>query len=319
VVTTVSVVSETSARFSNDVAISAVRYDALAVAELTVRLAPVLATAPQWRGAPQGSGDVVIGDGGGDALFDSSRVAVVLHQRLWGRDGITDADALAFRERTGNRRAALVVALDHEPIPDWLAESPNVALTHAGVEQVAAFARDMVAGRGQHVAGLQRATPAAAAPAPAMSWREGPLPFLAQPRSVPALRRAFDDLAAELDARVRAEQDRSHAAKPALFCAPERLVVQLGDVGLSFSWMPGRAGTVADGRLLVIEWHGVVAHGRGVGASRTAKPGRERLFRPDAIGPTDWCWRSADAEWGAYSSRDLAGQTIACALLAGAA
>jgi hypothetical protein len=72
---------------------------------------------------------------------------------------------------------------------------------------------------------------------------------------------------------------------------------------------------VAEGRLLVIEWEGVVTHSRGLSALRTATAGRERLYRAEAAGPDSWSWRADGPDGGAYSSPSVAGQWFAGALI----
>jgi hypothetical protein len=138
-------------------------------------------------------------------------------------------------------------------------------------------------------------------------------PFMSKPRAVTTFKREFDELTAELTDRVKVEKDRSADCRAELHCAPQRLVVQLGEVGLSVSWVAARSGDLSEGRLLVIEWEGAIAHGGGIRGTRTAKPKRERVFRAEATGPEDWCWREEAKDGRAYSSRKLAGQCFVSA------
>jgi hypothetical protein len=136
---------------------------------------------------------------------------------------------------------------------------------------------------------------------------------MSQPRAQSALKREFEMLSTELAERVKCESDRLGDKQVEMHCAPQRLVVQLGPVGLSMSWMAGRSGNLADGRLLVIEWDGAITHRRTMGGLKTASPTREQLYRPEAKGPDDWCWKPEGAEGSSYSSRDLAGQCFTSA------
>ncbi len=305
-------------RFTHDVAVSAVSYDARLVTEIARALAPNVGGAVYWRGDEAEHDDgVPTSAESSEALGQSARLALVLHQRLWGRDPATEADVLVLRERARARRQTpiCVVAVDEAPSPSWLAHAPRCTLQSLGIEGVATFVLDML--DASNASGRPRrrvaATTSDALRRP--GWGNTPIPYLAQSRALSSLRREFDALAAELARHIRAEGGRALDPRAELHCAPQRLVVQLGAVGLSFSWVAGRSGTIADGRLLVIEWEGVVAHARGLGAMRTASPTREHLFRPDANGPDDWCWRAADYDGGSYSSRDLAGQSFAGALM----
>ena len=102
-----------------------------------------------------------------------------------------------------------------------------------------------------------------------------------------------------------------------LHTLPNRLVLQIGATALSFSWVSGRMGTVADGRLLVIEWEGAVARRGGAGALSAAKAVRERIYRVEATDREGWRWRVDDPNGRAYSTANLAGEWLATALIAG--
>jgi hypothetical protein len=209
-----------------------------------------------------------------------------------------------------------VIQVDDEPIPAWLTRSPNLAVHATSVEDIVDQVRELFPEVLLHgTTDIRTHMIGDADPAPPARWGNAPPPYLDQPRSASALRHALDDLEAELDRRVTTEQGHATKQGAKLHRAPGRLVVQLAEIGISFSWVPARSGAVSDGRLLVIEWEGVVAHGRGMGAMRTASPGRERVFQPIATGPSDLRWRSADTGGAAYSSFDLAAQAFAGALL----
>ena len=290
--------------------ISAVPYDSLLVAELAARIEPALGAAPHWRGNHVGVDEQTA------ALADSTRAVVVLHQRLWQHNAATMADARELRERTQSPALPVyVVSLDEEPIPSWLAESPHLTVRSIEIGQVADELEAVLL-----TAENPRRRAAAQTPADLQAPRperfgERPPPYLDQPRSLSALRRALDEMGAELERRVQSEKGQAAERTVEFHSSPDRLVVQLAEVGLSFSWVPGRSGTVSAGRLLVIEWEGVVVHGRRMGVTRTASPGRERLFQPEATGPDNLRWRAADSNAGAYSSLDLANQAFAGALL----
>jgi hypothetical protein len=142
-------------------------------------------------------------------------------------------------------------------------------------------------------------------------------PFLAKPRALASLRREFDALAAELRQRLRAEETNGKDPDTRLDSLPHRLVLQLGGVAISFSWVFGRAESVVDGRLLIIEWDGVVARGRGIGTGQTATPVRECVYRPEATGPESWLWRLDDSNGRAFSTSNLAGEWLLGATIAG--
>jgi hypothetical protein len=299
-------------RVTRDVTISAVRYDALVVADLAARLASLIGATPYWRGM------ATEGDAAATILADSTRLAVVVHQRLWSHDAATRADATELqRFASRSRLPVCVISADDEPIPTWLTRSRVLAVHSTSIDDVVEQVRELFPDPLLHRRGesrMDRMEDADPPPRP-RRWGEGAQPYLDQARSASALRHAFDEIEAELTHRVTSEPGYASERRAELHCAPGRLVVQLAEVGLSFSWVPGRSGAVGDGRLLVIEWEGVIAHRRGMGVKSTASPGRERVFQPIATGPADLCWRAADLGAGSYSSLDLAGQAFAGALL----
>jgi hypothetical protein len=298
-----------------DVAISAVSYDSLLVADLSARLAVRVGTGVFWRADRADVRTDPAADGAASSvLSDSARVVVVLHQRLWGRDAATAADALALRQRVRAKRHKTIrmVKLDQEPIPSWLKTAHVCAISDAGLDHVTTAVISGVVAAG----GKVLPAPAIAPTQPVTvrpAWSEGHQPFMSQPRAQSALKRELDMLSTELAERVKFESDRLGDKQVEIHCAPQRLVVQLGPVGLSMSWMAGRSGNLADGRLLVIEWDGAITHRRTMGGSKTASPTREQLYRPEAKGPDDWCWKPEGGEGSSYSSRDLAGQCFTSA------
>ena len=305
---------------THDVAISAVPYDSMLVADLSARLARRVGQALFWRAEkadmrPDTSEDLAATS----VMETSARVVVVLHQRLWGRDTTTAADALALRERIRAKRhkTIRVVMLDQEPLPAWLKSAHHCIMSDVGFDGVVdAVVRGVVAAGGDAVDAP--ITPPVAPVPQRPAWSEGQPAYMAQPRAQSALKREFDALSTELAERVKFESDRLGDSKEKQFeihCAPQRLVVQLGPVGLSMSWVADRSGNLADGRLLVIEWDGAITHRNhaGGGGLKTASPTREQLYRPEAKGPDDWCWRPEGGEGSAYSSRNLAGQCFTSA------
>lgn len=305
-------------KFTHDVAISAVSFDSLLVGELFRRLGVRLSAPVFWQTELADASTAPQMDSAATDVFErSARVVVVLHQRLWGREGGTAADVEALRERVRakQQRSICVVTLDHEPVPAWLAGAPRFVMSELGVAGIVAEIADAVSASGATVA----AAPASSTPEPTKTgsaWNEAQ-PYMAQPRAQTALRRELDNLTTELASRVKSVSVERTDGHVELHCSPQRLVVQLGSVGLSLSWVAARSGNLADGRLLVIEWEGAIAHGRGMGGLKTASPTREQLFRPEAKGPDDWCWHAEGMPGTAYSSRDLAGQYFSSAALAG--
>ena len=119
-------------------------------------------------------------------------------------------------------------------------------------------------------------------------------PFLSQPRAQSTLRHEL----AAIEAGLAPELERRRAADPEsmfeMHVLPHRLIARLGDAGLSFSWVGapgGQSASVADGSLLVIQWAGVATETHGVAALRSARPVRERVYRPEGEDAEHWLWR----------------------------
>jgi hypothetical protein len=256
----------------------------------------------------------VLGGSFEDIYRDSARVVLILHQRLWLRDAASEGDEAPLRARVhAHPDSVRVVALDDTPVPEWLAAVAQCTLSGTGLPAAAEFALEAVTARG---GSLRRLTPAPDAPTGEHRWGDAPPPYLSQPRSQSSLRRELDALETALGSCVGAKPEPNKNRGPQMHSSPRRLVVQLGDIGLSFSWVAGRTDHVSDGRLLVIEWDGVVASRRGMGSAQTATARRERVYRAEATGPDNWRWRADDESGEAYSSAHLAGQWASAALIA---
>ncbi|MGH7619636.1 MAG: hypothetical protein ACREPM_20680 [Gemmatimonadaceae bacterium] len=300
-----------STPFAYEVVISAAGYDTLLVTELSDRLKPRLGANPVWTGRSMVHGD----DTSHPLANDAARVVLVLHQRLWSHDTATRADADLLRERMSRQRPSVwVVAVDSSPLPSWLATAPTCSLVEIGVDGVVEFALAAIAASGGSTQ---------AAPVPAASIAPGddnrfdrPAPFLSQQRAFSSLRHELDALASELMAQDGSVAAPADEPMPELHSMPNRLVVRLGSIGLSFSWIGGGLGTVAEGRLLVIEWSGMRPSTRGVTPLKEATLVRERVYRPEAAGPDGWRWRADDPNGCAYSTADLAGEWLGGASLA---
>jgi hypothetical protein len=152
----------------------------------------------------------------------------------------------------------------------------------------------------------------AISPPPTLRWSDLPTPFLGQTRAHSTLRRELESLSAALQAGIDVAKRDDDDRVCELHKLPHRFVARLDDVGISFSWVPGRNGTVADGRLMVIEWSGV-ASGRGIAALRAAQAVRECVYRVDAESPDAWCWRADRPNGRASSTRNLANEWVAAA------
>jgi hypothetical protein len=80
---------------------------------------------------------------------------------------------------------------------------------------------------------------------------------------------------------------------------------------MSFSWVAASVGTVADGRLLVIQWDGAAPRNRGIAAMASATPVRERVYRAEGTSPESWRWRDDVPNGRAWSTAHLVAEWLA--------
>lgn len=306
-----------------DVAISATDFDALAAVELKRRLEPRLSKIYVRAGTSSKAKATALTNK--NAFLKDARVVVVLHQRLWGALG-TEEDAKAIRQRitSAGKTTVLVVPIDNSPVPSWLKGSskhPSSPLnSDAVIEQiVAAVAKaggkpapetDALAAR-RRAEEEKRATARAA--------------FLASQRAMSMITRELDALSLAVTKSCSEPGLLPDGVVPAVKRTPDRYTLQVGPVGLSFSWIRGRSNSIADGQLLVIEWAGQLGdNGAEAAASApaavptvapvAAKPTYERVLEAHATAPDDWRWRRADLDLCCYTTSDLAGQCVASVL-----
>ena len=138
-----------------------------------------------------------------------------------------------------------------------------------------------------------------------------PTPFLGQPRAHSALRHELDALAAQLTSSLALEQAKVADRSGELISLPHRLIARLGERGVSFSWVTGVGASVADGRLLVIEWRDIVKQARGAAVLRGAAPVLERTYRAEGTNADTWRWRVDEPNGVAFSSAHLAAAWVA--------
>jgi hypothetical protein len=304
--------------FKYDVAISAVDFDALAAAELQRRLEQRIrhgvftrdtsATAPKTAAATTLARH---------AFEKDSRVVVVFHQRLWGTTPSTEADAAAIRARitkTG-RRGIYVIQVDATPLPSWL----KVGAKHRASAPAGDAAVDQIVDAVVEAGGVpypDTVERLAARKAVEDDRARARASFLSSQRAITLVTRELDKLSAEVT-RCCGEQGRlPEGLVPAVRRTPDRYTVQIGPVGLSFSWIRGRSNSIADGQLLVIEWSGHLAdkHVETETEVQAAIPTFEHVLQPQATGPEDWQWRRTDLDLCSYTTRDLAAQCVTSVL-----
>ena len=300
--------------FKYDVAISATDFDALAATELKRRLEHVLAKGVN-AGAPSSAAPAAEA-ASRKALEKDARVVVVLHQRLWGvANGNANGDVAAIKSRIGGggsaakRKDLVIVPLDSSPVPTWL---KGVVVKAAGSPTSAAVIDAVVAAVTASGGTPKRLTEAAIAArlADEETRARARASFLSSQRAFALINRELDALSNTVLKLCQAPGTLPDGLSPQVRRTPDRYTVQIGPVGLSFSWIRGRTNSIADGQLLVIEWSGQLGE-QASPESRAAMPAFEHVLQPSATSAEDWQWRRADLDLCSYTTRDLAAQCVA--------
>ena len=144
-------------------------------------------------------------------------------------------------------------------------------------------------------------------PAPTKTFGDHP-PFLEQAKAQNALRREWERLSEALESRLDVKNARDAVQVVELSTLPNRFLARNGTTAVSFSWLGGRLGGIADGRLLVIQWDGVLPNARGFAALKAASQTRETSYLPEANDDRSWQWRAGEARGRACSTLDLVGE-----------
>jgi hypothetical protein len=296
--------------FPYDAALSFVAEDALTARHLIDRLRDRLA-APTFE--PATVHPESIGDDGGEippVVLNGSRVIIVLHQRLWGETPSTRQDRHAIERRAAQEGSGFLVVLTLEPdaiVPPCLAKGATcVRLSDDDARDVDAIA-----------AAVRRAGGSMRPPSPAAGVNgDGDGQPYEAPHSAAkealAAQREMNAVITEIETRIKAVPEPSADVKFRVRRSPDRCVVQVGDVGLSVSWLHGGT-NITEGTLLVLEWNGTVTlPGERAEPNRRATVVGEHALHLEAApsvvrgGPTAWNWWSDGAPLRKYSSRDLA-------------
>jgi hypothetical protein len=299
--------------FKYDVAITAADFDALAVAELKRRLEHRLSRPVFTVPRTTERGRTVAANAALRKTYEKdARVAVVLYQRLWGTTASTEIEALALKARIGRtkRKDVLIVPLDTSPVPTWL---KGTVLKLEGAPTGGAVVDAIVSAVEQAGGAPKRVTDTIAAAHRAEDEKraQARIQFLTSQRALTLINRELDSLSANVLKLCETPGTLPTGLTAAVRRTPDRYTVQIGPVGLSFSWIRGRSNSIADGQLLVIEWSGQLGEQHAPADPRNAMPAFEHVLTPHATSPEDWQWRRTDLDLACYTTRDLAEQCVA--------
>jgi hypothetical protein len=145
-------------------------------------------------------------------------------------------------------------------------------------------------------------------------------PFLTSPRAHAACTRELARLADEVLRGIAALGGPIRDEKSTVRRSPERCIVQLGPVALTFAWLRGNNESVALGELLVIVWRGAVAPRKDHNPERPstgpaalgATPLWEQVLAAVGESEATWRWHARGDDDGRYSSIELAARCVSC-------
>ncbi len=255
-----------------------------------------------------------------DDVCANARTVVVLHDRLWGRTPPTSDDRIALEARIarGAASSTYFVPLDEAPVPSWARKAKVTDLGKKGLDETVEILLKSINEQGGRLRDdlLVDATARAANDERLVRDRDT---YLGSHRSGPACARELERLADDVVQRVESIERDEAAGEIEVRRGAGRCIIQLGPVALTMSWIRSRTDAVIEGRLMIMEWDGIVRRGTDQVPERapvrhTFRPAtllREDVFVADAATEQNWRWRRDGRALGMYTSRDLAARCMA--------
>ena len=255
-----------------------------------------------------------------DGACASARTVVVLYDRLWGRTSPTSDDRVAVEARIarGDASSIFFISLDETPLPPWARKAKVADLGKKALED---SIETLLASIREHGGRVRSDVPEDVTARLANDERlvRDRDSYLASHRSGPACGRELERLADDVIQRVESMERDDAAAEIEIRRGAGRCIIQLGPVALTMSWIRSRTDAVIEGRLMIMEWDGIVRRGTDQVPERapvrhTFRPAtllREDVFVADAATEQTWRWRRDGRALGMYTSRDLAARCAA--------
>jgi hypothetical protein len=145
----------------------------------------------------------------------------------------------------------------------------------------------------------------------------GAQPYLTTHRALAACGRELERLAEAVAHGAATLRQTSADDAPQVRRSPLRVIVQLGPVALTLTWLRTTPDTVEAGELLAVVWTGTVRTGSarrpeesGSQPSQSASLVWEEALTAVAGGDGGWFWQSRHEDGTRFSSTELAGRCI---------
>jgi hypothetical protein len=309
---------KSSARPRYDTAILGAEYESDTARFLAERLRTRLAEARSvWTRDPM-MGDVESSTA--DEVCANARTVVVLYDRLWGRTSPTSDDRTILEARIarGGGASIFFVALDETAMPSWARKAKATDLSKKALDELIDTLLESIRESGGRVRAEVTEDASARTANDERVVRERDT-YLASHRSGPACGRELERLADDVVQRVESLERDEAAGEVEVRRGAGRCIIQLGPVALTMSWIRSRTDAVIEGRLMIMEWDGIVRRGTDQVPERapvrhTFRPAtllREDVFVADAATEQNWRWRRDGRALGTYTSRELAARCLA--------
>jgi hypothetical protein len=248
----------------------------------------------------------------------SARTVVVLHDRLWGRTTPTSDDRAALEARIARVGGASMffVPLDEAPVPSWARKAKVTDLGKKSLDESIELLLESIEEQGGRLRTDVDVTARVADDERLVRDRDS---YLGSHRSGPACARELERLTDDVIQRVESMDRDEAAGEVDVRRGAGRCIIQLGPVALTMSWIRSRTDAVIEGRLMIMEWDGIVRRGTDQVPERAPvrhafQPAtllREDVFVADAATEQTWRWRRDGRPLGTYTSRDLATRCMA--------
>jgi hypothetical protein len=309
---------KSSARPRYDTAILGAEYESDTARFLAERLRARLAEARSvWTRDPM-MGDVESSTA--DEVCANARTVVVLYDRLWGRTSPTSDDRTILEARIarGGGASIFFVSLDETAMPSWARKAKATDLSKKALDELIDTLLESIRESGGRVRAEVTEDASARTANDERVVRERDT-YLASHRSGPACGRELERLADDVVQRVESLERDEAAGEVEVRRGAGRCIIQLGPVALTMSWIRSRTDAVIEGRLMIMEWDGIVRRGTDQVPERapvrhTFRPAtllREDVFVADAATEQNWRWRRDGRALGTYTSRELAARCLA--------
>lgn len=301
--------SKRTAPHSYDLAILGAAYDADTVGQLTARLHERLGGERVWTRSSE-NGDAV----GADIACSRARTTLVLHDRLWGTDSTSDdRTVVESRLAKGDPSSVIFLSLDGSKTPPGARKAKSLNVRDVSIGECVESIAEIVEKNG---ATVDETTPdRTAADERYARDRDS---YLGSHRSGPACSRELERFVDEVVERVETLRDMVEG-DIVVTRGVGRSIIQLGPSALTISWIRSRTDAVIEGRLMIMEWDGVIRRGNDSIPERAPMRQQmtpptllhEEVFVADASTEQNWRWRREGCALGSYTSSDLAERCLA--------